>query len=139
MQVVLFESSVASSVSDSSDEDNRIGEDFFLIFSVEEIYKQKLLDMRESRDRDIEADVKRVKEEANEAIVQLRTQLLDGRKPSVTQEMSSLQEVVEMGTDEVRNLMEQLARATQELEQAEIVKEKLREVVEKLERMEKKL
>ena len=96
--------------------------------------------MRESHDRDIEADVKRVKEEANEAIVQLRTQLLDGRKPSVTQEMSSLQEVVEMGTDEVRNLMEQLARATQELEQAEIVKEKeLREVVEKLERMEKKL
>ena len=48
------------------------------------------------------------------------------KRRSLSQEVSSLQLVVDMRTGELRNLREQLERATQEKEQAEIVTEKLR-------------
>merc|ERR1711892_536874 len=58
---------------------------------------------------------------------------------SLSQEVYSLQLVVEMRTGEVRNLREQLARATQQLEQAEMGKEKLRKATARMEDLEEQL
>merc|ERR1712106_399095 len=63
----------------------------------------------------------------------------DDKKMSLSQEVYSLQLVVEMRTGEVRNLREQLARATQQLEQAEGGKERLRKATARMEDLEEQL
>jgi cation transport regulator ChaC len=63
----------------------------------------------------------------------------EDKKTSLSQEVYSLQLVVEMRTGEVRNLRDQLARATQQLEQADIDKEKLRKATSRLEDLEEQI
>jgi len=65
--------------------------------------------------------------------------LLDNQKSSLSQEVQSLQLVVEMRTGEMRNLREQLARATQQLELVEIGKERLRKATSRMEDLEEQL
>ena len=55
------------------------------------------------------------------------------------QEIYSLQLVVEMRTGEARSLRELLARATQQLEQAEIVKDKMRKATVRMEDLEEQI
>merc|ERR1719483_1370332 len=64
---------------------------------------------------------------------------LDDQKGSLSQEVYSLQMVVEMRTGEVRNLREQVARATRQLEQTEMGKERLRKVMARMEDLEEQL
>jgi len=76
-------------------------------------------------------EVQRLKAEASKmvAILAMETeeeQLSEERKRSLTAEVYSLQLVVEMRTGEVRNLREQLARSTRDLEDLEVTKEKLK-------------
>ena len=63
----------------------------------------------------------------------------EDKKRSLSQEVYSLQLVVEMRTGEVRNLREELARATQQLEQAECTKGKLRKTTARMEDLEEQL
>ena len=63
----------------------------------------------------------------------------EDKKRSLGQEVYSLQLVVDMRTGEVRNLRDQLARATQQQEQAEIVREKLKKVTARMEDLEEQL
>merc|ERR1712098_362879 len=63
----------------------------------------------------------------------------ENKKRSLSQEVYSLQLVVEMRTGEVRNLREQIAKATQQLEQAQMDKEKLRKVTARMEDLEEQL
>jgi len=63
----------------------------------------------------------------------------ENKKRSLSQEVYSLQLVVEMRTGEVRNLREQMAKATQQLEQAQMDKEKLRKVTARMEDLEEQL
>merc|ERR1719481_2457849 len=65
--------------------------------------------------------------------------LSEDKKRSLTQEVYSLQLVVEMRTGEVRNLREQIAKASQQLEQAQMDKEKLRKVTARMEDLEEQL
>ena len=65
--------------------------------------------------------------------------LSEDKKKSLSQEVYSLQLVVEMRTGEVRNLRDQLTRATQQLEQSEIDKEKLRKATARMEDMEEQI
>jgi len=64
---------------------------------------------------------------------------LGNKKRSLSQEVYSLQLVVEMKTGEVRNMREQMAKAFQQLEQAEMDKEKLRKVTARVEDLEEQL
>ena len=65
--------------------------------------------------------------------------LSEERKSILSQEVKSLQLVVEMRTGEVRNLREQLDRVTQEQEQADVVKKKLKHETEKMEALEQQV
>jgi len=64
---------------------------------------------------------------------------LGNKKRSLSQEVYSLQLVVEMRTGEVRNMREQMAKATQQLEQAEIDKQRLKKVTARMEDLEEQL
>jgi len=64
---------------------------------------------------------------------------LGNKKRSLSQEVYSLQLVVEMRTGEVRNMREQMARATQQLEQADIDKQRLKKVTARMEDLEEQL
>ena len=63
----------------------------------------------------------------------------DANKMSLSQEVYSLQLVVDMRTGEARNLREHLARATQQLEQGEMGKERLRKATARMEDLEEQL
>ena len=89
-------------------------------------------------------EVQRLKADATEMVSVLTMKydedtLSDDKKMSLSQEVYSLQLVVEMRTGEVRNLREQLAIATQQLEQAEMWKEKLRKATARMEDLEEQL
>ena len=89
-------------------------------------------------------EVQRLKAEATQMVKILAMEyeeenLSEDKKRSLSQEVYSLQLVVEMRTGEVRNLREHLVRATQKLEQAEIVKEKLRKATARMEDLEEQL
>jgi len=64
---------------------------------------------------------------------------LGNKKRSLSQEVYSLQLVVEMRTGEVRNMREQMAKATQQLEQADIDKQRLKKVTARMEDLEEQL
>eukprot|EP00092_Neocalanus_flemingeri_P070157 GFUD01086076.1.p1 GENE.GFUD01086076.1~~GFUD01086076.1.p1 ORF type:complete len:635 (+),score=205.79 GFUD01086076.1:374-2278(+) len=107
-----------------------------------------LIEKREQAWQDERADVlkevQRLKEEATRMVKILAMEyeeenLSEDKKRSLSQEAYSLQLVVEMRTGEVRNLREQLARATQELEQAEIVKKKLGKSTSRIEDLEEQI
>ena len=89
-------------------------------------------------------EVQRLKEEARKMVNLLameceKDSISEKKKRSLTQEVYSLQLVVEMRTGEVRNLREQLAKASQQLEEAQIEKEKLRNVSARIEDLEEQL
>ena len=93
---------------------------------------------------DILKEVQRLKAEATRMVKILASEyeeedLSENKRRSLSQEVYSLQLVVEMRTGEVRNFREQLARATQELEQAEIVKEKLTKATARMEDLEEQI
>eukprot|EP00092_Neocalanus_flemingeri_P029373 GFUD01031889.1.p1 GENE.GFUD01031889.1~~GFUD01031889.1.p1 ORF type:complete len:723 (-),score=209.01 GFUD01031889.1:189-2357(-) len=107
-----------------------------------------LIEKREQAWQDERADVlkevQRLKEEATRMVKILAMEyeeenLSEDKKRSLSQEVYSLQLVVEMRTGEVRNLRDQLARATQELEQAEIVKKKLGKSTSRIEDLEEQI
>jgi hypothetical protein len=93
----------------------------------------KQIEVREQAWQDERADVlqevQRLKAEATQMVKILAMEceednLSEDKKRSLSQEVYSLQLVVEMRTGEVRNLREQLTRATQELDETETTKKK---------------
>jgi len=93
---------------------------------------------------DILIEVQRLKAEATKMVKILAMEyeeedLNEDKKISLSQEVYSLQLVVEMRTGEVKNLREQLARATQDLEQEELVQDKLRKALSRIEDLEEQL
>merc|ERR1719483_1036450 len=107
-----------------------------------------LLNKREEPWQDEKADaikeVQRLKAEAIRMVKILAMEyeednLNEDQKRSLSQEVYSLQLVVEMRTGEVRNLREQLARASHQLEQGELGKERLRKAIARMEDLEEQL
>jgi len=95
---------------------------------------------------DILKEVQRLKAEATRMVKILALEyeeeddnISEDKKRSLSQEVYSLQLVVEMRTGEVRNMREQMAKATQQLEQAEIDKQKLKKVTARMEDLEEQL
>jgi len=94
---------------------------------------------------DVLDEVQRLKAEATRMVKILAMEyeeeenMSEDKKRSLGQEVYSLQLVVEMRTEEVRNLREKLATATQHLEQAEIDKQKLKKVTVRMEDLEEQL
>jgi hypothetical protein len=93
---------------------------------------------------DVLKEVQRLKAEATKMVKILakeyeKEDLSENKKISLSQEVYSLQLVVEMRTGEVRNLRDQLARTTQQQEQAEIDKGKLRKATARMEDLEEQL
>eukprot|EP00092_Neocalanus_flemingeri_P076051 GFUD01094292.1.p1 GENE.GFUD01094292.1~~GFUD01094292.1.p1 ORF type:complete len:710 (+),score=200.59 GFUD01094292.1:533-2662(+) len=107
-----------------------------------------LIEKREQAWQDERADVlkevQRLKEEATRMVKILAMEYeeenwSEDKKRSLSQEVYSLQLVVEMRTGEMRNLREQLIIGTQELEQAGIVKEKLGKATSRIEDLEEQI
>ena len=93
---------------------------------------------------DVLKEVQRLKAEATKMIKILAMEyeednLSEERKSILSQEVNSLQLVVEMRTGEVRNLREQLDRVNKELEHADVVKKKLKHETEKMEDLEQQV
>ena len=95
---------------------------------------------------DILKEVQRLKAEATRMVKILALEyeeeddnISEDKKRSLSQEVYSLQLVVEMRTGEVRNMREQMAKATQQLEQAEIDKQRLKKVTARMEDLEEQL
>merc|ERR1711970_1267668 len=94
---------------------------------------------------DILKEVQRLKAEATRMVKILALEyeeddnISEEKKRSLSQEVYSLQLAVEMRTGEVRNMREQMARATQQLEQAEIDKQRLKKVTARMEDLEEQL
>ena len=89
-------------------------------------------------------EIRRLKEEATQMAKMLAMEYEEDnlgkeKRRSLTQEVYSLQLVVEMRTGEVKNLREELARAAQQLEQAEMGKERLRKATSKIEDLEEQI
>jgi len=89
-------------------------------------------------------EVQRLKAEATRMVTILainseEDNLREDKKISLSQEVYSLQLVVEMRTGEVRNLREQQNRATQQLEEAEVTKEKLKKATARMEDLEEQI
>jgi len=108
----------------------------------------KLIEEREQAWKDEKDDVlkevQRLKAEATRMVKILAMEyegdnLSEDKRRSLSQEVYSLQLVVEMRTGEVRNLREQLNRATQQLEEAEVTKEKLEKATARMEDLEEQL
>lgn len=94
--------------------------------------------------REVLKEVERLKEEATKMAKMLSMEyeednLSKEKRISLSQEVSSLQLVVEMRNEEVKKLREQLTRATQDQQQAEILKDKLRKATAKLEDLEEQI
>ena len=51
-----------------------------MFFAVEEIYKQKLLEIETTQDTDVEEIVKAIRAEANTVLAQMRKQTLGNKK-----------------------------------------------------------
>jgi len=119
--------------------------------SMKEYHMNQSLKQIEEREQawqeekaDILVEVQRLKAEATKMVKILAMEyeeedLNEDKKRSLSQEVYSLQLVVEMRTGEVRNLREQLARATQDLEQERHVQEKLRTALTRIEDLEEQL
>merc|ERR1711915_778669 len=98
---------------------------------------------REEKD-EVLKEVQRLKAEASKMVKILAMEyeeeyLSEEKKRSLTQEVYSLQLVVEMRTGETRSLKDQLAMATRKLEDAQEQQEKLRTMTAKVEDLEEQL
>jgi len=107
-----------------------------------------LLEKREQEWQDEKAniltEVQRLKADATKMVKILAMEyeeedLSEHKKRSLSQEVYSLQLVVEMRTGEVKKLREQLAKATLELEEAKKAKDKLRNAEAKIEDLEEQI
>ena len=110
--------------------------------SLKEIEQREIAWQKERAD--VLNEVQRLKAETTKMVKILAMEYKgepwgEDKRRSLSQEVYSLQLVVEMRTGDVRNLREQLARATQKLEQEEIVKEKLRKATARIEDMKEQL
>lgn len=144
-QIVLERAKMISQqqeISKNLEADYRIKEEN-LNDSIKEIESREMAWQDERAD--ILKEVQRLKAEATRMVKILALEyeedenLTEDKKRSLTQEVYSLQLVVEMRTGEVRNLREQMAKATQQLEQAQMDKEKLRKVTARMEDLEEQL
>jgi len=124
---------------------------------LEEQYKQKELKLNESVNQieernqtwqdektDILKEVQRLKAEATKMVKILAMEyeednLSEEKKRSLSQDVYSLQLVVEMRTGEVRNLREQLNKAVQQLEEVDVTKEKLEMATARIEDLKEQL
>jgi len=105
--------------------------------------EERELSWQEER-QDVLNEVQRLKADATRMAKLLAMEYEDdnclgNKRRSLSQEVYSLQLVVEMRTGEVRSLREQMAKATQQLEQAEKDKEKLRKVTARVEDLEEQI
>jgi len=107
-----------------------------------------LLEKREQEWQDEKAniltEVQRLKADATKMVKILAMEyeeedLSEDKKRSLSQEVYSLQLVVEMRTGEVKKLREQVAKATLELEEAKTAKDKLRNAEAKIEDLEEQI
>ena len=99
---------------------------------------------RKDERADVLKEVQRLKAEATQMVQILAMEyeeenISENKRRSLSQEVYSLQLVVEMRSGEVRNLRDQLARETQKLEQAEIDKEKWMKATARMEDLEEQL
>jgi len=105
--------------------------------------EERELSWQEER-QDVLNEVQRLKADATRMAKLLAMEYEDdnclgNKRRSLSQEVYSLQLVVEMRTGEVRSLREQMAKASQQLEQAEKDKEKLRKVTARVEDLEEQI
>jgi len=111
--------------------------------SIQEIENREKVWQEERAD--ILKEVQRLKAEATRMVKILALEyeeddnISEEKKRSLSQEVYSLQLVVEMRTGEVRNMREQMAKATQQLEQADIDKQRLKKVTARMEDLEEQL
>ena len=110
--------------------------------SMKEIKEREQTWLEEKQEVLIE--VQRLKDEATQmesvlAMEYEEDERGEDKKIRLSQEVYSFQLVVEMRTGEVRNLREQLDRATQQLEQAEEGNERLRKATARMEDLEEQL
>ena len=110
--------------------------------SLDDSWKQ--IEEREQAWQDERADVHRLKAEATKMakILEMKYEeenMSQEKKRSLSQELYSLQLVVEMRTGEVRNFREQLVRALQQLEQAEVGKTRLMKATARIKDLEEQL
>ena len=90
-------------------------------------------------------EVKRLREEATKMAkivpmeFEAEDKLNETQKKGLTQEVFSLQLIVEMKTKEVRDLKEQMVRTMQQLEHAEMNKENLKKALARVEDLEEQL
>ena len=110
--------------------------------SLKEIEQREIAWQKERAD--VLNEVQRLKAEAIRMVKILamdyeREPCGEDKRRGLSQEVYSLQLVVEMRTGEVRNLRDQLARATQQLEQAEIDNEKLKKATARMEDLEEQV
>ena len=110
--------------------------------SLKEIEQREIAWQKERAD--VLNEVQRLKAETTKMVKILAMEYKgepwgEDKRRSLSQEVYSLQLVVEMRTGEVRNLREQLARATQQLDQAEIRREKLKKATARMEDLEEQV
>ena len=101
-------------------------------------------DLWEKEKADVLEEVQRLKAEALHMVSKLASEYEeensgDEKRRSLSQEVFCLQIVVEMKTDEMRNLREQVALTEQELEQFGISKKKLKTVLARIEDLEEQI
>ena len=108
----------------------------------------KLLEEREQAWEDerseVLTEVQRLKAEATKMVKILAMEyeednVSEDKKRSLSQEVYSLQLVIDMRTGEVRNLREQLNIATQQQEEAEVNKEKLKKATARVEDLQEQI
>ena len=119
----------------------RVKEDQLNVFILQAENREKA--WQEER-ADVLREVQRLKSEATRMVKILAMEceeenFNEDKKISLSQEVYSLQLVVEMRTGDVRNLREQLAITEQKLEQAEMGKERLRKTAARMEDLEEQL
>jgi len=116
--------------------ENNVNESFKLIEEREQDWKDEKADVIK--------EVQQLKAEATRMVNILAMEydevnLSEDKKRSLSQEVYSLQLVIEMRTGEVRNLREQLNRATQQLEDTDVTKEKLSKATARMEDLEEQI
>ena len=108
----------------------------------------KLLEEREQAWEDerseVLTEVQRLKAEATKMVKILAMEyeednVSEDKRRSLSQEVYSLQLVIDMRTGEVRNLREQLNIATQQQEEAEVNKEKLKKATARVEDLQEQI
>ena len=144
-QIVLERATMIAKQQEKSrtlESDYRVKEDQLNVYVIEAEEREQAW---QNEKADVLREVQRLKSEATRMVKILAMEYAEenipnkANKRSLSQEVYSLQLVVEMRTGEVRNLREQLARATQQLEQGELGKERLKKTTARMEDLEEQL